>query len=1014
MRLTSAAVQRPVATLTLFAAAVLLGVISLSRLEFALFPEAPAESVSVWVAWPGAGVRAIEDAVARPVEVALVGATGVRGVRSTVVVGGVTFHARLHPGAHPRLALVSIREKLDTVRWSFPSGVERPLVLGGGSESDAAFVLALASHDLPAAAEWAESILSPRLEQLEGISRALVVGEPRAEITITPDLDAMRQAGLSVADLASAIRAADVEAPGGTLRQRSVRFSLRVDSRLLGAEDLAAVPVPTRGGAVLRLADVAKIEEGFEPADGHAELDGRPAVGLLVYRQPGENLLRVADRLRDELAHVESEFPDLNVRIVADSSPFVRQAVSGVGQAIGLGGLLALAILWVFLRGLRAPLLLSVALPTSVVVTFLALDALDVSLNLMSLGGLALGIGMLVDNGIVCLENIDRLRAEGKGAHEAAAWGARQIAFPILASTLTTCAVFVPLAFVPGAVGLLCRDLALAVSVSLGVSWIVAMTLLPMLAARFPGKAASSVRRPGYRTYRRGLAWVLRRPGPAVGLVALGVLASAWALTALPREILPALASDHVDLGVEFPAGVDVDRTAAAATELADWLARRPDVETVFATAGDVGTLDPGATGRLISRGRVRAKLTQAGARGREALLAEARAHFAGRDFTLAVHSSTPEFASFWGGDDPTLICEVVGTQGDDAEAAATRLAARVRAEYPELAPHVELVVPERQAALHLAPRADVLARFGLREEDLVPGLEARTSGHEVLRIARFEREIPVRIRTAPQDPRQAVLMAAGRAWPVPELFDVTVRLDPARQERDGQARVTAVHWTGPLRDAPAARRAFAAAASGDDWPAGVTIAFGGNWRRLQATLNGVGRAFLMSLGLVFLVLAAQFESLRLPWFVVVAVPLALPGVLAALLLSGSSVNVMAGVGLVVLVGIAVNDAILKVDIFRRQLAAGASGADAVHLASEQRFRPIVMTTLTTGLGLVPMFFGRGAELRAPLAAVVLGGLAVATVLTMLILPVCFARFARSRAGRRLAEAAPVALGGRA
>jgi HAE1 family hydrophobic/amphiphilic exporter-1 len=740
----------------------------------------------------------------------------------------------------------------------------------------------------------------------------------------------------------------------------------------------------------VRVRDVATVTDGWEEPRGFVRLDGREAVGILVHRRAGANQLRLAEDVRVQLDRLAAEFPELSLAIVADSSPFVRQAVDGVWQAMWLGGLLAFAVLFLFLRDARSPLFLMIALPVSAIVTFAVLDRLGTSLNLMSLGGIALGVGMLVDNGIVCLENVHRLRATGLSPEEAAARGAREIAMPILASTLTTCAVFVPLAFVPGTVGTLFRDQAIAVSVSLLASWLVALTLLPMLVARFPGPVDAEVRRPLFALYHRALSAGLRRPGRLLAGTAIGILASGVALAFLPRELLPEVATDHLELRLEAAPGTDVTATDAGARRLEDWLAERDEVSSVLVTVGDVGSLDPADPARRAHRASVRLVLSDPSPARRAGLTRDLLDVF-GRDPSLALEivPDAPELATLLGGGQATLTCDVRGPDDELAESLARDLAQRSGVD------GVELLASEREPRLRMVPRDDAMWRLGLTEEDVVPAVEALGSGQEATRLRRFDEEVPVRIRMASaSSPAEGNVVVRGRSFPVDELFRTTVELAPATRWREDRARLASIRWDGPLRDASAARASLAAAAAERGLPPGYTLTFGGAWREMAETGRALARAFALSAGLVLLVLAAQFESVRLPVLIFAAVPMALPGVAAALIVTRGTLNVLSGIGLVVLIGIVVNDAILKVDLLRRFRAEGRSRRDAILAASRRRYRPIVMTTLTTAFGLAPLLFGRGAELRAPLAATLTGGLLSATVLTLIVIPILFERIA--------------------
>lgn len=993
MHLSALSVKRPIATTMLILAAVLLGATSLARLEMTLLPDVRPQHLTVWVPYPDAGVAEIEEGVARPIEEQVVTVRGVSSVRSEIVPGGARVTVRLHPGTDPELAILGLRERLDTVRWTLPEGVERPVILGAADLDLPIMVLALAADDLPLAADWARDVLEPRLTQIDGVARAEVVGAPEPEVRVVPDPELLAASGITITDIANALGAANVVTQGGYLRRREIRYAVSIDSALRDAADIERVVVARRGDRVVELRDVAQVIDGFEDARGWSRLDGRPAVGLLLTREAGANLVATTDRVRDRLDEVRADFPAFEIAVVADASPFVRQSISGVWQAVWLGGLLAYGVLLAFLGDLRSPLFLIVALPVSVITSFALLDLCGISLNLMSLGGLALGIGMLVDNAIICLENVHRLRATGLPAPRAAAEGAREVAMPMLASTLTTCAVFAPLAFVPGTVGELFRDQAVAVGISLGTSLVTALTLLPMLAGRFAPATPRMARRPLYDRYHRLLDRALDRPGRTLAVTVVLLVVSGLVVPRIPRELFPELDTGQLELALRLPPGTDVTATDVAVRDVESWLEDRPEVARSFTSVGAAVSVDPSHRDRRANQATVRVLLRERNA-DREAFVADLLAAFDDRPgWELGLTTDRPELAVLFPAGEATLTCEIRGPDPAIAEGLAATV--RDRADLHVDGHPLRLAAAETEPRLRLELDDEAVARLGLDEAELLDGIEAETSGLEATRLRRFDQEHPVRVRVADPDPRNATLVAGNRAVPVDAVFVLTQELAPARLVREDQARVATIRWDGPLRQVPEVRASLDRALAGTEVPPGYTVHFGGSHREMAATLTAIGRAFALSAGLVLLILAAQFESVTLPLLIFAAVPLALVGTAAALLLTGTTVNAISGMGFVVLIGIVVNDAILKVDLFRRLAEQGMPLREAIHTASRRRYRPILMTTATTALALLPMMFGRGTAFRAPLAVVVIGGLVSATLLTLVVIPVLYQWLAR-------------------
>ncbi|MBK8233398.1 MAG: efflux RND transporter permease subunit [Candidatus Eisenbacteria bacterium] len=998
MTFAALAVKRPIATSVLFFAAMLLGLVALTRLEVTLLPEIAATELNVWVPYADAGVEQVEESVARPIEQAIVAVRGVRGVSTRVLPGGASVQVRLHPDADPELVALSVRERLDAVRWELPGGVGRPLLRTASGEEQASMVLALASSDLSGASDWARTVLKPRLEQIDGIARAQVVGAPRPEMHVTPDPARMAVHGVSASDLATALREANVEAPGGYVARRGIRYALSLETGLTDADEVGATIVRWAGARPLRVRDVARVETGFADPEGYSRLDGASAVGILLYREAGANLLRTTDRVHETLAQVRSEFPTLNVAVVTDPTPFVRQSISGVWQAVWLGGLLAFGILLFFLGDIRSPLFLGTSLPISVLPSFAILDLCGVSLNLMSLGGLALGVGMLVDNSVIALENIHRLQLEGKDRRTAAAEGAREMAMPIFASTLTTVAVFLPVSLVRGPIGSLLRDLSLSVCVSLGMSVLVSLTFLPMLVGRFGLPPSPVERRPLYGLYHRTLEACLARPRRFLGWVGAALAVSIAILAWLPREILPEVATREAELRLRLPSGHDIAATDAVVREIESWVATQPGVEQVFTLVGSASEIDLVSSERQPNYATLRIRMHANQMGQRDPIVRELLQRWNGMNGTeIEVAASRDEMMALLPSGESTLSCELRGAD----RAVADRLLESVQAEAERSLradrASVDAGQPLRLQRGEVSPHyrmsllSDALWRHELNETEVIDAVRARSGGLEATQLRRFDEEHAVVVREAIRPaPYEGSLVAGGRVFPVEELLSVQTAASPALVLREDQNRVVALRWDGPMREVGRVKRALERASAVVGLPPGYSLRFGGAWQEMQRTLGEVLRAFALSAGLVLLILAAQFESLTLPLLVFASVPLALVGVAIGLLLSGESISALAAVGLVILVGVVDNEAILKVEFLRQLRERGHSPREAVRIASRDRYRPILMTTVTNLLGLVPMYFGQGAELRAPMATVLIGGLTSGAILTLLVIPVLF------------------------
>jgi HAE1 family hydrophobic/amphiphilic exporter-1 len=967
-------------------------------MEVALLPDIQDEALTIWIPYPDAGVPEVEEAVARPAEDALAGVRGVSRVRARVVPGGVTLVLRLYPGADAEIATLGAREKLDALRWELPDGAGRPLVLGGSNDDRAMMVLALAAADLQAAGDWAETVLRPRLEQLDGVARVQPEGVPQREVRVVLDPERLRATGVGVEQVGNALRAANAAAPGGVLRRRGLRYALHLESELRGAADIERVRVGGTPSQPILVRDVGRVEQGTAEADGWSRLDGAPAVALLVFPESGANLLRTAARVHERLQEVQREFPDFQVAVVEDAAPFVRQSISNLWQAVWLGGLLAFGVLLYFLNDVRSPVVLMTTLPVAVLGSFAALDALGVSLNLMTLGGMALSIGTLVDNSIICLDNIHRLRGRGMHPARAAAEGAREVSLPMLASTFTTLSVFVPLAWVPGRIGALFHDQAIAIAVSQLVSLLASLTLLPMLAARIaPARGRRRERLPLYGLYHRVLIACLRRPAVLLATLVVLLGASVAFLWRVPREILPEIASDTLALRLELPAGSDASATDAAVRTLEAWLREQAGVTRLHATVGDAGAVAVGSDDRAPNRALLRARLDRHGLRQRRGLEAGVRELAAAHpQWGLELLPSRPEIAGlFLNDEEAALQFELTGPDALRAEELAAAIATRAALQLGAAGRSLRLQAAEGEPRTTVRLREEALWRYGVSREAVVQALRSRTSGFESTRLRRFDREEALVLRD-PGDLR-GDLVVEGRVLPLAALVELRQEIVPARALRNEQARVAAIRWEGDLTASKGVEAALVRAAQDAGLPPGYAVRFTGGVAEMRGLLSAVVRIFALSAGLVFLILAAQFESLRLPLIVFTDIPLALIGVALALGATGSTLNLLSGAGMVVLNGVVVNDSILKVDLLRRLQQQGVPRLRAVLRVSRRHYRPIWMTTAVTVLGLIPLCFGTGAEIMRALAVAYAGGLVISTILTLLVIPVIFHRIAGDR-----------------
>jgi HAE1 family hydrophobic/amphiphilic exporter-1 len=1084
-------VRRPVTVVMASIAVALFGFISLDRLGINLLPDIAYPTLTVRTEHDGAAPAEIEELITRRIEERLGVVGGVQRMHSVSAAGQSDVVLEFAWGVDMDLAAIEVREKLDLVR--LPLDVERPMILRLNPNFDPVLRLALSRSDTAAAAtgaagigaeaaaadaraglqelrRFAEDYVKRRLDPVSGVAAVRVVGGFEDEIEVLVDQERLAQLGVTVQALGQRLAAVNVNVSGGRLEDGEQEFLIRTMSEFRTVDDVAATIVFERDGRQVRVRDVAEVRQSFRERDAITRIDGREAIEIALYKEGDANTVAMAADVRATLDALRQEMPGhFHLDVIYDQSRFIVEAIDGVRASALEGAAIAVFVLFLFLREVRATLILSLSIPLSVLATFGVMHWLDLTLNVMSLGGIALAVGMLVDNGIVVLENVARHRGMGRPRLVAALDGTREVAGAVVASTLTTVAVFLPLVFVEGIAGQLFRDQALTVTGALVASLVVAFTVVPMLAAsgggaesgggadtrggaasggdgaghagstaaatvstaphadrpsRGPallasaplllllrgvfgaGRAAAAVLRlavrplldgfdAGYRALERTYVATLRgalRARAATLLVAASLLAlSAWALTRMPADLIPPLAQGEYRADLVFSPGTRVEQTDATLAGVAAVALRDPDVVRTYAVAGTGGRLDASSAVGGENIGEINVVVDRGPA-------AEQRSMAAMR----AVLEDLPDLA--YTVDRPKLFTfatplEVVvsGPELADITAVAAPLAEAMERDprFADVASTLRPGYPEVQVFFD----QERAAALGLSVPDIARQVVAQVRGDVPTEFSWRDRKIDIRI-WASEEARDSVAdiaaLIVNPQSPRPVRLDAVAELrlgvGPAEIQRIQQQRsatVSASVTDGDLAGGAARVRELLAELP---HPTGVTSRVGGQNEEMERSFASLRFALLLAVAMVYLVMASLFESLLQPLVILLTIPLALVGAVAALAATQTPLSVVVFIGGILLAGIVVNNAIVLVDRVNQLRAEGASRADALLTAGRQRLRPILMTTLTTVLGLVPMALGlgEGVELRTPMAITVIGGLSASTLLTLLVIPVVY------------------------
>ncbi len=1064
MKVIRYAVSHPVTVWMVALAAVVFGMTSLQRLDLRLLPEIRYPSLTIQTDFPGTAPVDVENLVTRPLEESVGVVPGLRRVHSISQAGLSQITLEFNWGTPMDYAALDVREKIDLVR--LPAETAVPLLLKYDPSQDPVVRIGLTGGtSLVNLRHVADDVLKKEIEALEGVAAAQVSGGLEEEIRVEVDEARLAALGLPIGTINRVLREENINASGGRLRDRNAEYIVRTLSRFEDLADIENVTVSARGGKVVKLGDVATVTRTHKDRTTITHIGGRESVEIAVFKEGDANIVEMAQRVKGHLDRLRNELPDgMNIEVLFDQSLFIAQAIQEVRNNALVGGLLAVVVLFVFLCDFRSTLIIGVAIPLSIVATFILMLTKGVSLNIMSLGGLALGVGMLVDNSIVVLESIHRRReqaGEGADLSEEVARGAGEVAGAVTASTLTTLAVFVPIVFVVvGVAGQIFRDQALTVTFSLAVSLVVALTFTPMAAAfglrRQPATATEA--RSWYRSWAQfagarhgtarslqllGLLLTVGLPMGVIRLVrslahGLGRLAT-WALWPLtwsfertfpwlqqkytvtlasllghrltvlfvvavlaggavllvPRlgtELVPPLARGEFTLAFELPEGTPLGQTNAVIGELEQELAEMPGVALVVGGVGISREANTNAKRRKENRAEVQVKLAASTAAAEARALERIRRILKNYpDMRLKVRrQSLLAFGA------PVEV-NVYGYNLGDLQITADEVLARLQP-----------VKGLRDLRLGMVPGSpevqvtfdrDKLNRYGLSLGTVSETIRGKVRGTVASRFRDRERHVDIRVLNA--DDQRSTLTAIqdlivteveGVPITLGALAEMKVVAGPSEIHRLGSKRVAIISASLSGRDLGSVTTEIRDRLRGLSLPSGVSVEMGGQNEEMDSSFRSLRLAILLAVFLVYLVMAAQFESFLYPVIIMFTVPLAMSGAVYGLFLRGMSISVIAIIGAIMLAGIVVNNGIVLVDRINQLRRRGGQLGDAIVRAGGERLRPILMTTATTVLGLLPMALGlgEGAELRAPLAVTVIGGLLLATALTLIVVPVIY------------------------
>ena len=1017
MKLPEFSVNRPITVLMIIMVILVLGVISFPQLGLDMLPDITYPIISVVTEYQGVAPEDMEKMVTRPLEEAISTVKGVKSVDSISQEGLSIIMTEFEWGVNLDFAAQDIRDNIGLMEDFLPEEVSKPLILKFDLSQMPILMYAITGDmDLKELRQYVSDNIKPRIERLEGIAAAAVYGGLEREILINIDKAKLTARNLSLAQVIQALRVENLNLPAGHLTRADTEYLIRTVGEYKSMEDIRNTVVALQKERPIYLKDIAAVEDAYSERRSFERMNKRTGLSMIISKQSGANTVIASNRVFREMDRIKERLPaNIDIEPFWDQSDLITRVISGTTRNALWGGLLAVVVLLLFLGNWRPTLIIGLAIPLSVIVTFIAIYFADFTLNMMTLGGLALGVGMLVDNAVVVIESIFRNIEEGKGRKKASVIGTSEVGMAITASTLTTIAVFLPMLYTKGMVGKLSRGMALTVAFALFASLFVALTIVPMIASRIllkakdrkvgkfiPQFSGERFRRFQSR-YKEVLRWCLQHRRIVI-LAALGIfVVSLLLFKFVGMEFMPRHDTPFFFMITKLPVGTPLEKTDMFVRQIEDALMAQEETESIAAIGGlSQASKQDAAFGFGVSdvnEVEVFAKLVEREKRERSSIefeedLRKLIPEFKGAKTTIFDMSQmftgggamgAPIEIKVFGKDLPVLkgIAEEVAELISDVEGVRD----------------VDTTMSEGKPELQIKLNRQQTADLGLTVGQVAATIQTAMQGQVATRYTTGGEEIDVRVRLKEADRRslenlQDLLIPSpfGFYIPLHQVARLEYKIGPVKITREDQERKVSVTANVFGRDLGSVTRDINERIKDIKLPSGYFMEVGGQYESMVEMIGGLSTALLLAIILVYMVMAAQFESLIHPLVVMFTIPLAIIGVILSLLITGRTLSMLSFMGIIMLAGIVVNNAIVMIDYVNQLRRRGLSRTEALLQGASIRLRPILITSITTILAMLPMALSRsqGAEMRSPLAIVVIGGLFTATFLTLLVVPTIY------------------------
>lgn len=1015
MNLSSVSIKRPVATIMLMLMVVVLGVFSFFSMPRDLMPKIEFPMAIVMCSYENAAPQEVESMVTKPLELALASVEGLDNMFSITIQGQSIVAVQFDMDQDMNFATLNMREKIALVEDYLPSTAGDPMVLK--LDMNALPVSQIyVSSDLPLYElnEVLEDTVISRFERIGGVASVDITGGIEEEITMILDQEKLSSYGMNLSMLSQILASENINMPSGNMTKGSKEVIVRTVGEFKSIEDMKNIPIALPDHSILRLSDLGSIEEGIKDPDSITRIDGSTAIGIMITKQSDANVVNVSESVSSLIEELEQEHPELAFVVGFDQADFINKSLNWVAQAALAGAFLAIFVVFLFLLNIRSTLVIALSIPTSILATFAVMNSQGITLNLITLAAITVAVGMLVDNSIVVLENIFRTRQTTPDPEEAARKGSKEVLLAVTASSLTTMLVFLPIALSKGLAGLLFRDFCITIVIALAASLIVSVTVVPMLCSKLLTRGISTDyirigdKRHKFKYaqkfnlgvqklvvwYEKVITVALEKRRKVIVACVVIFVVSISLILLVGTELLPAADEGTFNVDVESPYGTTLDQRDQLLSQLESSILAIPEVKHCTLDIGGTAMMGFGSgTSDSLSVVLVDQKDRK---RTTDEIAKEVRKDFstyAGAEITVSV---TDTFSGMMGGGvDMSLM--IKGEDMDTLKEIGENLALQVN--NINKVESASLDLEEGTPEVRITLDRNAAAYYGITAYNLANGLGSALSGTTAttLKVDGKETDIilslPDRYSESMENLKQIMVTGnSGLQVPVGQIASFNYDNSPNMINRIDQERFITLNINIEGTDLGGVSKKIHALADSTLLPYGYSIETGGAEAQMVDAFRQLVYALIIAILLVYLILAAQFESLLMPFVVAMSIPFAMTGSFLALFLTGSSLSLVSFLGMILLVGIVVNNSILLVEFINRNRTELTRDLALVE-AGKVRLRPILMTTTTTVVGMIPMALGlgEGAETMAPMAISIIGGLITSTIVTLILIPVLYA-----------------------